>query len=197
MMFRGSPGLTADQLANIGSVMGGNFNANTRENLTQFLFTVPSEDIDVALRIEATRMQGILADQKDWDQERGAISQEVAQDISSPNYVLFSKLREIMFAGTPYEHDALGSRPTFEKTTAAALKEFYGKWYAPNNAILVVVGNLDPQATLAKVRIPNRSSRPSPLPFPPTAPMGRPCWRRGYPVSKARTFPRSRSSPMC
>src|SRR6476661_1064731 len=152
MMFRGSPGLTADQLANIGSVMGGNFNANTRENLTQFLFTVPSEDIDVALRIEATRMQGILADQKDWDQERGAISQEVAQDISSPNYVLFSKLREIMFAGTPYEHDALGSRPSFEKTTAVALKEFYGKWYAPNNAILVVVGDLDPQATLAKVR---------------------------------------------
>jgi zinc protease len=152
MMFRGSPGLTADQLANIGSVMGGNFNANTRENLTQYLFTVPSEDIDVALRIEATRMQGLLADQKDWDQERGAISQEVAQDISSPNYVLFSKLREIMFAGTPYEHDALGSRPSFEKTTAAALKEFYGKWYAPNNAILVVVGDLDPQATLAKVR---------------------------------------------
>src|SRR5213080_2860278 len=71
MMFRGSPGLTADQLANIGSVMGGNFNANTRENLTQYLFTVPSEDIDVALRIEATRMQGLLAEQKDWDQERG------------------------------------------------------------------------------------------------------------------------------
>src|SRR3977135_351564 len=75
MMFRGSPGLTADQLADIGSVMGGNFNANTRENLTQFLFTVPSEDIDVALRIEATRMAGINADAKDWDQERGAIEQ--------------------------------------------------------------------------------------------------------------------------
>src|ERR1700743_1339673 len=53
MMFRGSPGLTADQLADIGSVMGGNFNANTRESVTQYLFTVPSEDLDVALRIEA------------------------------------------------------------------------------------------------------------------------------------------------
>src|SRR3954471_6156146 len=152
MMFRGSPGLTADQLANIGSVMGGNFNANTRENLTQYLFTVPSEDIDVALRIEATRMQGLLADQKDWDQERGAISQEVAQDLSSPNYIMFQKLREVMFAGTPYEHDALGTRPSFEKTTAADLKAFYDKWYAPNNAILVVAGDLDPQATLAKIR---------------------------------------------
>jgi zinc protease len=152
MMFRGSPGLTADQLAAIGSVMGGNFNANTRENLTQYLFTVPSEDIEVALRIEATRMQGMLADPKDWDQERGAISQEVAQDLSSPNYIMFQKLREVMFAGTPYEHDALGSRPSFEKTTAADLKAFYDKWYAPNNAILVVVGDLDPQATLVKVR---------------------------------------------
>jgi zinc protease len=152
MMFRGSPGLTADQLAAIGSVMGGNFNANTRENLTQYLFTVPSEDIEVALRIEATRMQGMLADPKDWDQERGAISQEVAQDLSSPNYIMFQKLREVMFAGTPYEHDALGTRPSFEKTTAADLKAFYDKWYAPNNAILVVVGDLDPQATLAKVR---------------------------------------------
>src|SRR6266481_3852953 len=152
MMFRGSPGLTADQLANIGSVMGGNFNANTRENLTQYLFTIPSEDLDVALHIEATRMRDVNDSEKDWAEERGAIEQEVAQDFSNPNYVMFSRLREIMFAGTPYEHDALGSRPSFEKTTAAALKEFYGKWYAPNNAILVVVGNLDPQATLAKVR---------------------------------------------
>jgi predicted Zn-dependent peptidase len=47
MMFRGSPGLSADQLADIGSLMGGNFNANTRESLTQYLFTVPAEDLDV------------------------------------------------------------------------------------------------------------------------------------------------------
>ena len=48
MMFRGSPGLSADQLANVGGIMGGNFNANTRESLTQYLFTVPAEDLDVA-----------------------------------------------------------------------------------------------------------------------------------------------------
>jgi zinc protease len=151
MMFRGSPGMSADQLADIGSVMGGNFNANTRENLTQYLFTVPAEDLDVALHVEATRMQAILATDKDWEQERGAIEQEVAQDISSPNYVLFQKLREIMFAGTPYEHDALGTRPSFDKTKAADLKAFHDRWYAPNNAILVIVGNLDPQDTLKKV----------------------------------------------
>ena len=152
MMFRGSPGLTADQLANIGSVMGGNFNANTRESITQYLFTVPSEDLDVALRIEATRMQGVLDSKEDWDKERGAIEQEVAQDFSNPSYLLFEKLRTRLFAGTPYEHVALGTRPSFDVTTAEMLKHFYDAWYAPNNAILVIAGDLEPKSTLAKVR---------------------------------------------
>lgn len=151
MMFRGSPGLSADQLADIGSVMGGNFNADTRESVTQYLFTVPAEDLDVALNIEATRMRSVLDTEEDWDKERGAIEQEVAQDLSDPDYVLFAKLRAAMFAGTPYEHDALGTRPSFDRTSAAMLKEFHDAWYAPNNAILIIVGDLDPQATLAKV----------------------------------------------
>jgi zinc protease len=152
MMFRGSPGLSADQLANIGSVMGGNFNANTRESLTQYLFTVPAEDLDVALHIEAIRMQSVLNSAADWQKERGAIEQEVAQDLSNPTYVLFSKVRSAMFAGTPYAADALGTRPSFEKTTAAMLQQFYSSWYAPNNAILVVVGDVDPQATLTEIK---------------------------------------------
>src|SRR5215475_8960435 len=152
MMFRGSPGLTADQLADIGSVMGGNFNANTRESLTQYLFTVPAEDLDVALHVEAVRMQGVLDSAADWKQERGAIEQEVAQDLSNPSYILYSKVRSAMFAGTPYAYDALGTRPSFEKTTAAMLKSFHDTWYAPNNAILVVVGDVDPQTTLVEIR---------------------------------------------
>jgi zinc protease len=152
MMFRGSPDLTADQLAVIGSVMGGTFNANTRESLTQYLYTVPAEDVEVALHIESLRMLGVLDSQADWDHERGAIEQEVAQDMSSPEYVLYAKLRAAMFAGTPYEHDALGTRPSFDKTTAAMLKRFYDTWYAPNNAILIVVGNLDPAATLGTIK---------------------------------------------
>jgi zinc protease len=164
MMFRGSPGLTADQLADIGSVMGGNFNANTRESLTQYLFTVPAEDLDVALHVEAVRMQAVLDLPADWKQERGAIEQEVAQDLSNPSYILYSKVRSAMFAGTPYAYDALGTRPSFEKTTAAMLKKFHDTWYAPNNAILVVVGDVDPQATLLLVKQLFSSIKPKKLP---------------------------------
>jgi zinc protease len=152
MMFRGSPGLSADQLAEIGSAMGGDFNADTREGLTQYLYTVPAEDVDTALHIEAIRMQGVLDTQADWDLERGAIEQEVAGDHSDPFYVLSERLRAAMFAGTPYAHDALGTRPSFDKATAAMLREFHDKWYAPNNAILVVVGDVDPDVTLAETR---------------------------------------------
>ena len=152
MMFRGSPGLTADQLADIGSVMGGDFNANTREALTQYLFTVPAEDLDVALHIEALRMREVLASPEGWSKERGAIEQEVAQDLSEPGYLLYQKLRARMFAGTPYAHDALGTRPSFEKTTADMLKNFHDTWYAPNNAILVIVGDVDPPGALSEVK---------------------------------------------
>jgi len=152
MMFRGSPGLTAEQLAALGSAMGGEFNANTRESLTQYLYTVPAEDLDVALHIEAVRMQGVLDTEADWDRERGAIEQEVAQDLSSPSYVLYTKLRSAMFAGTVYEHDALGTRPSFDKTDAAALKRFHDAWYAPNNAILIVVGDVDTSAALESIK---------------------------------------------
>src|SRR5436190_90631 len=88
MMFRGGPGLSADQLANIGSIMGGNFNANTQQSITQYLFTVPAEDLEVALHVEAIRMRDVLDRASDWSQERGAIKQEVAQDLSNPNYIL-------------------------------------------------------------------------------------------------------------
>ena len=167
MMFRGSPGLTADQLADIGSIVGGDFNANTREDLTQYLFTVPAEDLDIALHIEALRMRAVLDTPAEWSQERGAIEQEVAQDLSEPAYVLFTRLRTRMFAGTPYEHDALGTRPSFDRTTAQMLKRFHDAWYAPNNAILVIAGDVEPPAALTLVQqlfadIPARKLPPKP-----------------------------------
>ena len=151
MMFRGSPGLTADQLADIGSIVGGDFNANTREGLTQYLFTVPAEDLDIALNIEALRMRAVLATQGVGARAR----RDRAGGRAGPVGAWLQAVRKAarrMFAGTPYAHDALGTRPSFDKTTAQMLKSFHDTWYAPNNAILVIAGNVDPEATLSEVR---------------------------------------------
>ncbi|MGA8864161.1 MAG: pitrilysin family protein, partial [Gallionella sp.] len=152
MMFRGSPDLSSAQLANISAAMGGNFDADTQQTVTQYFFTVPAEDLDVALHIEDLRMRGVLDTDNLWDQERGAIEQEVAQDLSNPQYVFYTELLKAMFHGTAYEYDALGSRASFDKTTGAMLHKFYDTWYAPNNAIMVIVGDVNPTQTLEEIK---------------------------------------------
>ncbi|MDA8107897.1 MAG: pitrilysin family protein [Betaproteobacteria bacterium] len=152
MMFRGSPGLSQAQLAAISAGIGGDFDAVTQQTVTQYFFTVPARDLDVALHLEAIRMRGVLDDEESWQRERPAIEQEVAQDLSNPQYLMYTGLLAAAFKGTPYAHDALGTKESFDRTTGAMLERFHETWYAPNNAILVVVGDLDPAATLAKVR---------------------------------------------
>jgi len=152
MMFRGSPGLDAAQLANISAAIGGDFDADTQQMVTQYFFTTPSENLDLALHIEAIRMRGIDDTEALWSQERGAIEQEVAQDLSNPDYVFYTNLLTLLFKGTPYARDALGSRPSFDKTTGAMLKEFHDTWYVPNNAVLVICGDVLPAQALDKVK---------------------------------------------
>jgi zinc protease len=102
MMFRGSPGLTANQLSDIIAAMGGMFDADTQQMVTQYFLVVPAEDLDVALHIEAIRMRGVLDKERLWKEERGAIEQEVAQDLSDPEYVFYTRVIADMFKGIPF-----------------------------------------------------------------------------------------------
>lgn len=151
-MFRGSPGLSENQLAEIAALLGGSFNAFTTQTVTQYHYSVPVADLDVALHIAAARMRGVNVTSKDWDKERGAIEQEVSRNLSNPGYHYYKQLLAAMFAGTPYAHDALGTRPSFEKTTAKLLRDFHTHWYAPNNAIFVIVGDVDPAQVIERVK---------------------------------------------
>jgi zinc protease len=152
MAFRGCTGLTADQIAAIYAQLGGYMDADTQQNITQYFVTVPTTDLEVALRVDAACMSGVEDSQEQWAQERGAIEQEVARDLSNPTYKFITRLNKDLFADTPYQEDALGTKESFDKTTGEMLKKFYDQWYAPNNAILVVTGDVDPAATLATIK---------------------------------------------
>ncbi len=152
MMFRGSKTLTASQFADTTAITGGSFNADTQNEITQFFFEMPSEYLDVALNLERSRATGVLDSQKLWDQERGAITQEVTSDNSSATFRLLEKTIQHVFAGTPYADFGLGTVASFKKIQANDLKAFYDRWYHPNNAIYVIAGNVDPEATIAKVK---------------------------------------------
>ena len=151
MAFRGCTGVTGDQTSAIFAQLGGNGDADTQQDITQYFETVPAANLDVALHVDSDCMRGIDDSDSEWNSERPAIEQEVAQDLSSPGYLAFTRLNADLFAGTPYEHDALGTRSSFDLTNGALLKQFAATWYAPNNAILVIAGDVDPQAVLAKV----------------------------------------------
>jgi len=152
MAFRGCTGMTADQTAAIYALLGGENDADTQQSITQFYATVPAADLDVALEAQAACLRGVDDSQAQWDQERGAIEQEVSRDLSNPTYKFIDKMNDVMFAGTPYAHDPLGTRPSFDATTGAMLKAFHDKWYSPSNMILVVVGDVDPATTLDKIK---------------------------------------------
>ena len=152
MMFRNSKGLTGAQLNEMTGKMGAENNAFTTNDATQYFFVAPAQYLDMLLHIEAIRMRGAELTTQDWDLEKGAIEQEVSRDISDPGYLAVQQAERALYAGTGYAEDALGSRPSFDATTGAILQKFYNEWYVPNNAILVIAGDVDAQATLAKIK---------------------------------------------
>ncbi len=151
MAFRGCTGISGDQTAALYAQLGGQNNADTQQNITQYFATVPAADLDIVLRMDSACMRQIEDADSEWAQERGAIEQEVARDLSNPTYKFLTRMNEDLFSGTPYAHDALGTKASFDATSGAMLKSFAHDWYAPNNALLVVVGDVDPKAALAQI----------------------------------------------
>jgi zinc protease len=153
MMFRGSATMSGSVLNDVMSVTGGDFDADTQSTVTQYFFTVPSQYLDLALRVERSRATGLLMAPDQWKQERGAITQEVTQDNSNAFYRLFEKMQDRLIGGTPYAKNGLGTVAGFAKdVNSAQLLKFYRTWYHPNNAVYVIAGDVDPQETIARVK---------------------------------------------
>jgi len=164
MLFRGTAAVSASELADICARMGARYNASTDNDRTQYWFAVPSAYLDVVLRIEADRMRNATLSPESWGSERGAIEQEVRAHESQPAFVVQGRIRQALFAGTPYVRDALGTVASFDAMQASDLRAFYDAWYHPNNATLVVAGDVDPKRALARIRSAFGNIPSAPLP---------------------------------
>ena len=168
MAFRGCSGLSTDQISAIFAQLRWRRECGyAAKHYAVFQELVAAQDIDIPLRVDAACMRNIDDSQAQWAKERGAIEQEVSRDHSDPTYQFLIRAEQDLFAGTPYAHDPLGTRKSFDLTDGAMLKKFYRQWYAPNNAILVIAGNVDPQQTLATVKKLYGSIPPHPIPSRP------------------------------
>lgn len=154
MMFRGTPDISQTQLFEISQLMGGDYDADTQAEITQYFFQVPAQYLDVALRVESDRAKQLTLAQSGWEAERGAIKQEVTQDDSVPIQKLFQRtILPSIFKGTPYAKDGLGTLNSFDhEINAAVLRKFYGTWYHPNNAVYIIAGNVDGPSTVKAVQ---------------------------------------------
>ncbi|MDE2480882.1 MAG: insulinase family protein [bacterium] len=152
MMFRGTDDVSSDQFANIATRMGAQYNAETTTIATRYYFTVPASYLDVVLRLEADRMQRARMSANDWKNERGAIEQEVKAHESNPLATALKKMNDAFYGDSPWGRDAVGTVAGFQRMQASDIAAFYKTWYHPNNATLVVVGDVDPQRVLASVQ---------------------------------------------
>jgi zinc protease len=153
MMFRGSASLSSSQLMDTVSLTGGDFDADTEDAVTQYYFTVPSQYLDIALRLERSRASALTLAPDQWAQERGAITQEVTQDNSNAIYRIFEKMIARILGGTPYAKNGLGTVNGFaHQVNTGVLRQFYSTWYHPNDAVYVVVGDVDGPTTIARIK---------------------------------------------
>ena len=166
MMFRGTKAISQTQLFEIAQLMGGDYDADTQSEVTQYFFNVPSQYLDVALRLEADRVRNLNLKQDQWLAESGAIKQEVTQDDSVALSKLFERtILPSIFKGTPYANDVLGTLNSFNhQINSKSLHAFYDAWYHPNNAVYVIAGNVDGPATIAEVKKYFGSIPSAPLP---------------------------------
>jgi zinc protease len=142
MMFRGTSDISGGGLDDMGARLGAIVNANTAEDYTHFYFVLPADRLELAVHIEADRMRGLLLRQSDWTLEKGAVLSELDGDFSQPLFQLTQGVRQAAYPDSPYALTALGHREDVANSTAADLRAYYDTYYAPNNATLVVTGDI-------------------------------------------------------
>jgi len=142
MMFRGTRTLSSAGLDDMNARFGADLNAQTQNEQTHYYFVVPSDRADTLIRVEADRMRNLKLDAKDWAVEKGAVLQEYAQDYSNPIFQLLFGTAEKVYPGSRLGATALGLKADIEKATVADLRRYYDAWYHPNNATLVVTGDV-------------------------------------------------------
>ena len=145
---------------------GAELNANTSWDRTVYFECLAPEYLPLAIKFEADRMRGLKNRKGDRDSEMTVVRNEMEQREDSVSTVLGDAVSAAAFTAHPYRHSVIGHRSDVENIPLARMVEFYDRFYRPNNAVAVCVGNFETQAVLVQLskhfgRIPRS---PSPIP---------------------------------
>jgi zinc protease len=143
MMFQGSKNLDDNMIGEFTERAGGYVNAGTSFDQTLYYHNIPSQYLDMVLWGEADRLQYLEITQEPFEVQRSAVKSEKDRSDNQP----FSKAIEGMiaelFENTPYSHMPIGSLEDLDAATAQDAEEFFKTYYVPNNAVMVIVGDVE------------------------------------------------------
>ena len=153
LMFDGTKNLGANELSDYIIRSGGTDNAYTTEDATIFWETVPSNMLPVVLWLEADRMRNLDINEKVFNNERQVVEEERRMRFDNPPYgTVVETLYDHAYTVHPYRHMTIGSMEDLNRASTADIQDFYDTYYVPNNATLVIVGDVDWQKAAADVQ---------------------------------------------
>jgi zinc protease len=151
MMFKGTPTFNKERNTQIAATLqkiGAAFNATTWYDRTNYFETVPSDQLELAIQLEADRMRNSLIADADRQSEMTVVRNELERGQNEPSEVLDEAVYAAAFREHPYHHPTIGWRADVEGVPTSRLKEFYDTFYHPNNATVILVGDFERSETL-------------------------------------------------
>src|SRR4051812_46992470 len=151
MNFKGTTNIPRDQVKGIIEQFGGSWNGYTWIDQTTYLETATRDALDRMLFIESERMANCLYHPDDCESERTVIISELQGGENDPDQLLDQELTATAFKVHPYGHPTIGWLSDLETMTREDLYSYYRRYYIPNNATLVIVGDVDTRDALKRV----------------------------------------------
>jgi zinc protease len=144
LMFKGTESLAPGEFSRIVARNGGNENAFTGPDYTGYFQTIAKDRLELVMRMEADRMANLHLDEQEVLHERSVVLEERSQRIDNdPGSRLSEQLNATQYYHHPYRIPVIGWRHEMASYTLEDALDFYRKWYAPNNAVLIVAGDID------------------------------------------------------
>lgn len=146
MMFKGTKGNAPDMFARTIAAAGGRDNAFTNRDYTAYFQQLHKSKLPLALGLEADRMQNLVLSGDEFAKEIKVVMEERRlRTEDQPRALLFEQMMAVAYTGSPYKWPIVGWMNDLESMTVEDARAWYDRWYTPNNATLVVVGDVDPQ----------------------------------------------------
>ena len=173
MMFKGSEQVGPGEHFTLVFNNGGSMNGTTNKDRTLYFETLPSNQLDLGLFLEADRMWSLEITKENLDNQRNAVQEERRLGLDNQPYgKSFELIEELAYENPAYEHSVIGSMADLSAATVEDVSAFFKTYYAPNNAVVSIVGDVKTAEVLEKMRkyFERIPSQPAPAPVDMTEP---------------------------